>query len=61
KDWNENGMLFNDFNYINGYEEGLQRAWYPDGSLQANYVVKNNRKYGLTGVKNCITANENNK
>ncbi|MEO8514410.1 MAG: hypothetical protein ABI543_12690 [Ignavibacteria bacterium] len=56
KVWNEKGMLFNNFNYVKGQEEGLQQAWFPSGDLQANYVVKNNRKYGITGVKNCQTV-----
>lgn len=55
KVWNESGMLFNDFNYVNGKEEGLQRAWSSSGEIQANYVVKGNRKYGITGVKDCKT------
>ncbi len=58
REWNEKGLLYTDFNYVKGHEEGLQRAWYLDGTLQANYVVKNNRKYGLTGVKNCQTAKD---
>lgn len=58
KEWDESGMLYTDFNYVKGYEEGLQRAWYPDGTIQANYIVKNNRKYGLTGVKNCQSAKD---
>lgn len=55
KVWNEAGMLFNDFNYVNGKEEGLQKAWTADGEIQANYFVKENRKYGITGVKDCKT------
>ncbi len=55
KVWNEKGMLFNDFNYVKGQEEGLQQAWFPNGDVQANYVAKNNRKYGISGVKNCQT------
>jgi antitoxin component YwqK of YwqJK toxin-antitoxin module len=55
KVWNEAGMLFNDFNYINGKEEGSQKAWSVNGEIQANYVVKGNRKYGITGVKDCKT------
>ncbi len=58
KVWNEKGMLFNNFNYIKGQEEGLQQAWFPNGDIQANYVVKENRKYGITGVKNCQTISE---
>lgn len=55
KVWNEKGMLFNDFNYVKGQEDGLQQAWFPNGDVQANYVAINNRKYGITGVKNCQT------
>lgn len=55
KVWNESGMLFNDFNYVNGKENGLQKAWTSNGEIQANYVVKGNRKYGITGVKDCRT------
>lgn len=58
KMWNEAGMLFNDFNYIIGHEEGLQRSWFEDGKLRANYEARNNRKYGLTGVKNCKSIKE---
>ncbi len=58
KVWNESGMLFNDFNYVKGQEEGLERAWFPNGDVQANYIAKNNRKYGITGVKNCQTITE---
>lgn len=61
KMWNEKGMLFGDYNYVKGHEEGTQKAWFPDGTLQANYVVKNNRKYGLTGVKNCKTVTDEKK
>ncbi len=55
KAWNESGMLFNDFNYVNGKEEGLQKAWSSNGEIQANYIVKGDRKYGITGVKDCKT------
>ena len=55
KQWNREGLLYTDFNYKKGHEEGLERMWYPDGKIQANYVAKYNRKYGLTGVKNCAT------
>jgi len=55
KVWNETGMLFNDLNYVNGYEDGLQKAWMINGEIQANYFVKGNRKYGITGVKDCKT------
>jgi hypothetical protein len=35
---------------------GAQIAWYPNGKLRLNYVVRNGRQYGLTGVKNCATV-----
>lgn len=55
KAWNESGMLFNDFNYVNCKEDGLQKAWSSNGEIQANYIVKGDRKYGITGVKDCKT------
>lgn len=58
--WNETGMLFNDFNYVKGQEEGMQKSWFENGMVRANYETRNNRKYGLTGVKNCKSvSNEN--
>jgi antitoxin component YwqK of YwqJK toxin-antitoxin module len=58
KEWNINGVLFRDGNFLNGKEHGLQKFWRPDGKLYANYVVKNGRNYGLTGVKNCKNVGE---
>jgi antitoxin component YwqK of YwqJK toxin-antitoxin module len=54
--WYAEGSPDSDFFYQNGYETGAQRAWYPDGTLRLNYVVREGRKYGLTGVKNCETV-----
>jgi hypothetical protein len=54
--WYADGSPDSDFFYQNGYESGAQRAWYPDGTLRLNYVVREGRKYGLTGVKNCETV-----
>mgnify|MGYP003885137069 FL=1 len=51
--WYQNGMPFTQFNYNNGKESGQQRAWKPDGTYKANYQVRGDRKYGLTGIKNC--------
>lgn len=58
KEWMENGQLIRDFNYKDGHENGKQRLWYADGKLLANYEVKNGRKYGLTGVKSCVSVIE---
>lgn len=61
KEWHQNGQLYTEFNYTAGYENGLQREWDANGKLRANYVVKDNRKYGLTGTKGCKTFAENDK
>lgn len=52
-EWYSDGQLFSSFNYINGKESGRQKMWNRDGSFKANYDVIGDRKYGLTGVKNC--------
>ena len=56
KEWLENGQLYSDLNFERGTEIGLQRMWYADGTIKANYIVKNNRRYGLLGTKNCINT-----
>lgn len=56
KEWLPNGQLVQDGNYEAGQESGLQRQWFADGSLKANYVVRNGRNYGFTGVKNCVNV-----
>lgn len=53
KEWYEDGTLFKSFTYVKGHENGTQKMWRQDGSLYANYVMKNNRIYGLSGRKNC--------
>lgn len=56
KEWLENGQLYSDMNYEQGKESGSQRVWYSDGTIKTNYIVKNNRRYGLLGTKNCINT-----
>lgn len=58
--WAVNGVLIQQFNYMKGHEEGTQQAWFEDGTLKSNYVIRNGRRYGLPGVKNCVSAMENN-
>lgn len=53
EEWFESRAQYSRMNYVEGHESGLQTVWRFDGGLFANYVVKNGRKYGLTGVKNC--------
>ena len=39
REWNETGMLVKEMNYIKGHEEGIQRWWYDNGKIKANYVI----------------------
>ena len=54
--WHFNGKLASIFNYTQGQEDSQQKAWYDNGVLRLNYVARNGRQYGLTGVKNCATV-----
>ena len=56
KEWMENGQLYADLNFEKGQESGSQRVWYVGGKIKTNYVIKNNRRYGLLGTKNCINT-----
>jgi antitoxin component YwqK of YwqJK toxin-antitoxin module len=53
KEWSPNGVLIKDFNYVHGMEAGSEKLWWNDGTIRANYVVKDGRKYGLIGLKLC--------
>ncbi len=44
---------FRKLSYAMGHESGLQQLWQSDGALYANYIVREGRKYGLTGTKEC--------
>ena len=52
-EWYENGTPYKAFHYLNGQEVGSQKMWQLDGGIRANYVVKNGHRYGLIGLKNC--------
>ncbi len=54
EEWYVSGLLGKRFHYNNGQEEGSQRLWWDNGTVRANYVIKNGRKYGLSGLKLCI-------
>ncbi|WP_425290797.1 toxin-antitoxin system YwqK family antitoxin [Spirosoma linguale] len=56
KEWYPNGQPAQDGHYHEGHEHGSQRMWYADGSLKVNYVARNGRNYGFTGVKNCVNV-----
>lgn len=56
KEWYPDGSPYRHFNYKKGREAGAQKLWRANGQYQANYVVRNNRRYGLTGLKLCVKA-----
>jgi antitoxin component YwqK of YwqJK toxin-antitoxin module len=58
KEWLADGMLYSDLNYEKGMESGSQRVWYRNGKIKTNYIIKNNRRYGLLGTKNCVNASD---
>ena len=58
KEWNEEGQLSRIMNYRKGQEEGIQKWWYDGGKIKANYLIKNGRRYGLLGTKNCINVSD---
>ena len=58
KEWNPQGSLIAHQNYLNGHEEGPQQLWYNNGKIKSNYIIKNGRRYGLLGTKNCINVKD---
>ncbi len=58
KEWNEHGILVKEMNYLAGHEEGSQKMFYDNGQARANYIIKNGRRYGLLGTKNCINVSD---
>ena len=42
--------------YKNGYELGEQKIWDKNGEIVTNYIIKNGRRFGLLGKKNCVNA-----
>lgn len=58
QEWNASGQLVRAMNYKNGHEEGSQRMYYDNGKVRSNYVVKNGKRMGLLGTKNCINVSD---
>ncbi len=58
KEWLADGTPIKEMNYKNGYEDGVQKAWYDNGKIKSNYVIKNGRRYGLLGTKNCKNVSD---
>ena len=58
KEWNPKGLLIRELNYDLGHEQGSQKVWYDNGKIKSNYVIKNGRRYGLLGTKNCTNVKD---
>ena len=58
KEWTKSGQIIKSLNYINGQEFGHQQLWYDNGEIRSNYIIKNNRRYGLLGTKNCVNVSD---
>jgi hypothetical protein len=58
REWNPEGKLVREMNYERGHESGSQKQWYDDGSIRSNYIIRNGRRYGLLGTKNCINVSD---
>ena len=56
QEWYPDGRPARDGYYHEGQEDGAQRMWFTDGSLKANYVTRQGRNYGFTGVKSCVNV-----
>lgn len=61
KEWYPNGQLAKDFNFIEGVEDGPQKLFKLNGAIKANYIVVNEERYGLIGLKKCysVTSDKN--
>lgn len=58
REWSADGLLVKEMNYHKGHEEGSQRWWYDNGKIKANYIIKQGRRYGLLGTKNCMNVSD---
>lgn len=56
KEWYRNGQPALYGHYHDGQESGVQQQWFANGVLKVNYVARNGRNYGFTGVKNCVNV-----
>lgn len=56
REWNQSGVLVKAMNYQNGYEVGKQTMYFDNGKIRSNYLMKNGRRYGLLGTKNCVNV-----
>jgi len=57
-EWDYSGNLFHLAHYKNGQEEGVQKLWYENGKIRANYITIKGRRFGLLGTKNCKNVSD---
>lgn len=55
-EWYSNGQTFRKQNFIAGHESGRQQIWFQGGQIKSNYIIKNNKRYGLYGTQNCVNV-----
>jgi antitoxin component YwqK of YwqJK toxin-antitoxin module len=58
KEWNYYGQLIREMNYIKGHEEGAQKMYYDNGKIRSNYIMKEGKRFGLLGTKNCVNVSD---
>ena len=58
KEWNYSGQLIREMNYVNGHEEGTQKMFYDNGKIRSNYIMKDGKRFGLLGTKNCVNVSD---
>mgnify|MGYP005990188139 FL=1 len=61
KDWHLNGQIAKHFNFLNGKETGSQKMWKPNGKIRANFYTVEGERFGLIGLKNCVSVLSKNK
>ena len=58
KEWNYSGQLIREMNYVNGHEEGTQKMFYDNEKIRSNYLMKDGKRFGLLGTKNCVNVSD---
>jgi len=58
KEWNREGKLVKEMHYHLGYEDGSQKQFYDNGKIRSNYIIKDGKRYGLLGTKNCVNVKD---
>lgn len=58
QEWNEQGQLVKEMHYHQGKEDGSQKVFYDNGKIKSNYVIKDGKRIGLLGTKNCVNVSD---